>query len=303
VRVTESQNPEPPRPVPATGAEEYLRAVIESTADGLLVVGKDGRALSFNRRFAELWRIPEEVLETRDDERMIASVLEQLTDPDAFLTKIQELYNSTEESLDVLEFKDGRVFERYSSPLMQEGELAGRVWSFRDITERRKAENERLQLESRIRDTQRLESLGVLAGGIAHDFNNMLVGILGNADLALSMIQDRPRVAELVADIVGAARQAADLCNELLAYSGKGSFVVKPVDVSQIVVDMAHLLEVSISKRVQIRYDFARDLPPVESDISQLRQVVMNLITNASDAIGAPNLAATGRRAAMLLCP
>jgi two-component system cell cycle sensor histidine kinase/response regulator CckA len=269
----------------SSGAEEFFRAVIESTADGILVVGHQGQVLSSNRRFAEIWHLPEEVLATRDDERMVASVLEQLVDPDAFLKKIQELYLSPEQRLDLLRFKEGRVIERFSTPFMETGELAGRVWSFRDVTERRRAEEDRRLMETRIRDTQRLESLGVLAGGIAHDFNNMLVGILGNADLVLSLVQDRPQVRDLVGDIVEASKQAAGLCNELLAYSGKGNFVIQPVNLSEIVVDMTHLLELSISKQVEVRYDFTADLPPIDADVSQLRQVVMNLITNASDAL------------------
>ena len=117
-----------------------LRATLESTADGILTIGRDGKIASFNRPFREMWRIPAEVLETQDDERALAFVLGQLRDPEQFLGKVRYLYDHPEEeSIDVLDFMDGRVFERYSRPLLVDGSPAGRVWSFRDITERQRA--------------------------------------------------------------------------------------------------------------------------------------------------------------------
>jgi PAS domain S-box-containing protein len=156
----------------------------------------------------------------------------------------------------------------------------------RDITERRRAEDERRRLETQVQHAQRLESLGVLAGGIAHDFNNLLMGVLGNADLALLHLEPGSPAAARVEDLKRAGLRASDLTQQLLAYAGKGRFVVEPLDVNDVVRDMAKLLEVSISKRVRLVLDFADDLPPVEADAAQLRQVVMNLITNASEAIG-----------------
>ncbi len=117
-----------------------LRATLESTADGILTIGRDGKIASFNRPFREMWRIPVEVLDSNDDERALASVLGQLRDPEQFLGKVRYLYDHPdEESIDLLDFKDGRVFERYSRPLLVDGRPAGRVWSFRDITERNRA--------------------------------------------------------------------------------------------------------------------------------------------------------------------
>lgn len=149
----------------------------------------------------------------------------------------------------------------------------------RDITERR-------QLEAQVQHTQKLESLGVLAGGIAHDFNNLLMGMLGNAGLALMELPADTPARESVERIETAALRAADLTNQLLAYSGKGKFLVQPVSLSKLVEEMAHLLDTVISKKTVLRYDFAPDLPLVEADATQIRQVIMNLITNASDAIG-----------------
>jgi len=120
---------------------EMLRATIESTADGILVVDETGQTVYANARFAEMWRIPVELLATKSDERLLGFVLDQLEDPDAFLSKVQELYQTDRESFDTLHFKDGRVFERYSRPLLSESGVAGRVWSFRDVTARRQAED------------------------------------------------------------------------------------------------------------------------------------------------------------------
>ena len=121
-------------------SEQLLRATLESTADGILVVGERGKVSHFNSRFAEMWHIPPELLETRDDEKLLEFILDQLDAPEAFLSKVSQLYRSRDEDFDTIRFRDGRVFERYSCPLTRNGDLSGRVWSFRDVTAREKAE-------------------------------------------------------------------------------------------------------------------------------------------------------------------
>jgi CheY-like chemotaxis protein len=133
--------------------------------------------------------------------------------------------------------------------------------------------------------SQKLESLGVLAGGIAHDFNNLLTSILGNADLASRELSPASPIRIYLEDIETVSRRAAELCRQMLAYSGKGRFVVQSLSLNDVVREMAHLLSVSISKKVVIKYSFFSEIPSVMADATQLRQVVMNLITNASDAI------------------
>ncbi len=156
----------------------------------------------------------------------------------------------------------------------------------RDITAAKQAEKERERLHAQLQHAQKLESLGVLAGGIAHDFNNLLMGVLGNAEIALLDLASESPAREELQAISAAAKTAAELTKQMLAYSGKGKFVVQPLNLSKLVEDMAHLLEISISKKVALKYNFAENLPPVEADAAQIRQIVMNLIINASEAVG-----------------
>ena len=147
-------------------------------------------------------------------------------------------------------------------------------------------EEEQKIFEAQVQQAQKLESLGVLAGGIAHDFNNLLMGILGSASLALTEISPVSPAKESIEQIEKSSQRAAELCKQMLAYSGKGRFVIQPIDLTDLVEDMIHLMEISISKKATLKYNLDRNLPAIEVDATQIRQVVMNLITNASDAIG-----------------
>jgi PAS domain S-box-containing protein len=155
----------------------------------------------------------------------------------------------------------------------------------RDVTDRKRAEGERLEIERRMQHVQKLESLGVLAGGIAHDFNNILVAVLGYADLALSELPSSSPARESVGEIEIAARRAAELCRQMLAYSGRGKFVIELIDLGELVADTMQLLRASVSKRATLELELAETLPVIEGDATQLRQVLMNLVTNASEAV------------------
>jgi PAS domain S-box-containing protein len=155
-----------------------------------------------------------------------------------------------------------------------------------DVSARYRAEEESHKLEAQVLQAQKLESLGVLAGGIAHDFNNLLMAILGNADLALSELSPVSPACDSIREIEAASRRAAELCRQMLAYSGKGRFIVKAVNLNDLVQEMAHLLRISISKKVVLKFNFDPDLPAIQADATQMRQVVMNLLTNSSEAIG-----------------
>ena len=152
--------------------------------------------------------------------------------------------------------------------------------------ERKLAEEERERLEGQVRHAQKLESLGVLAGGIAHDFNNLLTGVLGNIELGLLQVDQGSPVAHSLTEARASTERAAELSRQMLAYSGKGSFVIEAVDVNAVVTEIGNLLEVSVAKNVALNYDLCRHLPPVVADVTQLHQVILNLVTNASDSIG-----------------
>jgi PAS domain S-box-containing protein len=155
-----------------------------------------------------------------------------------------------------------------------------------DITDHKRLEDERRKLELQVRQAQKLESLGVLAGGIAHDFNNLLMGILGNTELILDKIPAHSPVKERVRRIAKTAKRAAELTQQITAFAGKGSFVVEPLNLNDIVKEMSYLLETSSSKSATINYQFDDDLPSIEADPTQIRQVILNLITNASESLG-----------------
>jgi two-component system cell cycle sensor histidine kinase/response regulator CckA len=155
-----------------------------------------------------------------------------------------------------------------------------------ELAARGPEELERKQLHEQMLHAQKLESLGVLAGGIAHDFNNLLCGMLGSADLALFDLEPAHPARDSLEMVRDTAHRATELCRQMLAYSGKGRFEVEPLDVSRLIGDMAQLLRVSVAKKANLRFELQPDLPTVAADATQLRQIMLNLVVNASDSLG-----------------
>jgi two-component system, cell cycle sensor histidine kinase and response regulator CckA len=185
--------------------------------------------------------------------------------------------------------KDGtRIFTRVeTAPITDEnGVIVGAIAGVQDQTEIKLVEDDRKLFEARTRESQKLESLGVLAGGVAHDFNNMLLAIQGNLEFAVASLPPEAPARESLAEVERAAKRAADLCRQLLAYSGKGRFAIGSLSLARAVEETAQMLAVSISKKAELRLDIATDLPLIEADASQIQQVIMNLIINASEALG-----------------
>jgi signal transduction histidine kinase/CheY-like chemotaxis protein len=264
---------------PDSALISLLRATLESTADGLLVVDRDGKISTYNGKFASMWRIPSEILSARDDRAALAFVLDQLVDPEAFLSKVRELYATPEaESFDTLEFKDGRTFERYSRPQWIEGQSIGRVWSFRDVTERRRTGEQLLQ-------AQKMEAIGRLAGGIAHDFNNLLTTILGYSELILRTHPADGTLREEVGEIRKASERAASLTRQLLAFSRKQVIAPRVVSLNDVVAESAKLLERLIGEDIALTTDLDPALGAVLADPVQVEQVLFNLTINSRDAM------------------
>jgi two-component system, cell cycle sensor histidine kinase and response regulator CckA len=269
------------------GARAQAQALLDNIPHMAWMKNTRGVFLAVNQAFAQacglskedvlgktdrdIWPIEHADKYTQDDLRVIASG--------------QQFF--VEER--IAEGGDFKWFETFKTPIRDgKGTVVGTVGLARDITDRKRAEAEHQLLERHLQETQKLESLGVLAGGIAHDFNNLLVAVLANADLALHMLaraEPRQDIVERIADVRNAALHAAELTNQMLAYSGRGHFEVRPVSLTALVLDMGHLLAASLSKKARVTYDLP-EIPAVQADVAQMRQVIMNLITNASDALG-----------------
>ncbi len=262
-------------------ALSILKATLDSTTDGILVVSGDGEVLARNRRFAEMWRIPQSILESQDDSRTLEHVIGQLKDSEKFLARVRALYaDSDAESFDLLEFKDGRTFERYSQAHRAAGASAGRVWSFRDVTERRRIEEE-------LRQSQKLEAIGQLAGGVAHDFNNLLTAISGYGELLGRQIVDQPGPCEALEEIQSAAKRAAGLTRQLLAFSRRQMLAPLEINLSTVVTGMEKMLRRLLGGHIDVRVVCAPDLGTIRADLSQIEQVILNLAVNARDAMTA----------------
>jgi PAS domain S-box-containing protein len=264
----------------------FLEDLIEYSGMIIAIKSPEGRYEMVNRKWQEVTGLARcDVLGRSDEELFPALIGAQFR-----LNDLEAIENDAciekEEVFDTV--KSGRRYAlSIKFPLKtKDGKARGICVMSTDITGRKLAEEERLSLEQQMLHVQKLESLGVLAGGIAHDFNNILMAIIGNADLAMMKVGRESAAATNLLRIEQAATQAADLAKQMLAYSGKGKFVVEAVDLNRLLEEVLHLLEVSISKNAVLSFELHRPLPPVEADTSQMRQIVMNLIINASEALG-----------------
>jgi len=272
-----------------TKGSDMLRATLESTADGLLVVDNDRNVISSNDRFAELWKIPKEILETKDDDKLLNHVLNQLANPKQFIDKVQELYLSTNDSLDELYFKDNRVFERYSCPLIQNGEVTGRVWCLRDISKRVEAEKQEKLLQDKLDHAERMEAIGVMAGGVAHDLNNMLGPLVGYPELILMKLEDDNPIKKQVVKIGQSAKNAADVIQDLLTLARRGRYEMEPININDVInnyTDSPNYLKITgENPEIKPIINLDEKLPNIFGSTPHLMKVIMNLIVNAFDAM------------------
>jgi two-component system, cell cycle sensor histidine kinase and response regulator CckA len=179
------------------------------------------------------------------------------------------------------------MFRTTKLPLLDaQARIIGLIGISRDITEERRAAREKALMQRQIEETQKLESLGVLAGGIAHDFNNLLTGVLGNASLLKLDLPDNSPLIACVEEIEKASLRAGDLCKQMLAYAGKGRFLIRRLDLSALIEDSRRFLQLSVGRSVGLEFHLMQELPAVSADATQMRQILMNLVINASEAIG-----------------
>ncbi len=259
-------------------SEARFRQLIEVMGEGMWVLDREGRTTFVNRRLAEMVGYePSEMLGRPLFEFMDEGEVAQAR---KYFADRHEGFHSQHDFR--FQRKDGRELWTIvtGTPVLDgEGRVVSILGMITDITERRRQEQAQLQ-------SQKLESLGVLAGGIAHDFNNLLTAILGNINLAQLCLPRLSPAWPYLENMERTVQRATNLTRQMLAYSGKGRFMVGPLDLNQAVEEMSHLLEVSISKKVALRYHLQDGLPVLMAEASQIQQVVMNLVTNASEAIG-----------------
>jgi len=256
-----------------------LEAQMESSLDGILVVDNEGKMILQNRRMEEMWKNPR-LIGAADQDASTAAfnpVFEK--QPQQFIEKVAYLNSHPEEaSHDVIELVDGTVLDRYSAPVRdRSGKNCGRIWSFRDITERRK-------LEAQFRQAQKMESIGMLAGGIAHDFNNILAAIIGNLYVAKLESENTPGLDEPLENISQAAKRAGDLVNQILTFSRQHKQEREPLILNHVVMEALKLLRASVPATVTIQTDLAK-APTVLANATAVHQVIMNLGTNAWHAM------------------
>ncbi|MCP3963568.1 MAG: transporter substrate-binding domain-containing protein [bacterium] len=279
-------------------SEERLQGILDNAPMMIYMRDAEGRYQLVNSRFEELAGSPrDEVREITGSHLFKPAEAAELRAHDLRVLET----GLVDECEEVLDTADGpRTFMSVRFPLHHADGSVNAVCAINvDVTEQKRAEEAKQKLEAQIQQTQKLESLGMLAGGVAHDFSNLLMGILGNTGLALQELAADSPARDRVLDVERAGERAAELCQKMLAYSGKGQFFVEPLDLSALVADMTQLLHASISRKARLEQDIAAGLPAFEADASQIRQVVMNLITNASEALGEKGGTITVRTGAM----
>jgi len=260
-----------------TQREREHRDILENTTDVLLRLSDEGRYLAVLTGGDRLVLPP--------DQLMGKTIHELL--PTEAAADVQRVIDATLDSGEMQEYEyslevDGRLVW-FSARVVPEGRTKV-LWAARDVTAWRAADEERRALEVQMLRAQKLESLGVLAGGVAHDFNNLLVGVLGNAELVLSSTPPESSAAEALVHIREAAMRAAELCRQLLTYTGQEAAHRESLNMSELVRGITALLKTPGGTQ-RVHYDLMGDLPPVRADATQLRQITMNLVTNATEAL------------------
>ena len=266
-------------------SHSLLTAAFNATADGIVIVDRNGVITGFNKRFLDIWQLTQEQLSKKSLSDILPLFASQVSAVEEFTLKVKLLFESPEiETYDEIECKDGRVFERTSKPQRLDNEIVGRVCCYRDVTEQRKSEKASKSLETMLRQTQKLEALGTLAGGIAHDFNNILTAVLGHAELALAQTSE-PRVQQSLSEIFKASDRAKNLVKQILTFCRQRPPERQTQQLRPLLEEVVKLLRASIPAAIEIKQEFDRGQSSACIDPAQIHQVLMNLCTNAAHAM------------------
>ena len=252
----------------------------EASLDGILVVDEYNQVMMFNQRFVDMWGLPPEVLETNFDKTAFQTMLGKFTDLGHFLEQLKQINQHRDEIFrDEIVLADGSTYDRYSAPMFgPDQRYYGRVWYFRNITEKKNLENQLFQ-------AQKMEAIGQLAGGIAHDFNNILTAIIGFSTIvAMHMDANNPQ-RENVNHILAAADRATDLTRSLLTFSRKQIINPQPLDLNKTIKNIEKFLQRIIGEDISLVTVFYQGVLTIKADCGQIEQVLMNLATNARDAM------------------
>ncbi len=268
-------------------AEEELRwrtalfeAQLDATIDGILVVDTAGKKILQNRRMAELWKIPAEIVESNDDSRQVLFVTGRTKSPVQFVEKVRYLYSHPSEvSRDEIELVDGTVLDRYSAPVWdKQGRHYGRIWTFRDVTERK-------HMAEQLRQSQKMEAIGQLAGGVAHDFNNLLTVIHGHIGLLQMKGQVSPALTNSIQQIAEAANRAGNLTRQLLTFSRQEVMQQADHNLNSLVANLMKMLRRLLGEHIELEVDYSSGSLPIRADEGMVEQVLLNLAVNARDAM------------------
>ncbi len=268
-------------------SESQFRKLIEYSPLPIMVSSLDGVIEILNSRFTQLYQYDQQDIPTIDDWWRLAFPAPQYRQQVARLWR--EKVEASGQSRDIQELKDIQIVTRKTATRDTEIRFSRigdkELVIFLDTTERKRQEQERQHLDKRIQENQRLESIGLLAGGIAHDFNNLLAEIIGNTDLVQMKCSEMPAIKNNLEKIHKSAGRMALLTRQMLAYSGQGQFIIEPIDLADLINEMTPLLESSISEHAVLNLELDTGAPPISADSPQVRQLITNLVLNASDAL------------------
>ena len=259
----------------------------EESPDGILVVDSDWKMVSYNQRFVDMWGIAQHILDAKDDRASIQSILDKLCHPKQFLDKVEYLMaHPTEKSQEILELKNGCFFDRSSTPIVgKDHDDCGRIWFFRDITEKIKQEEERLERARQQEEFKKLDSLKTMAGAIAHRFNNTMMAVQGNLELMAFTLPADSNEHKMATDAAQAASEAAQIGSMMLSYVGQQPLKLQNVPLETVtresVATVKNLLHPSISLQ------FTPPDQPLYCSIDQklIKKVIVSIITNAIESL------------------